>query len=254
MIDPRRGEEHRLACRAETRGSAGKEHLSQGFCLWRAAGLTRRDDLDAALFETRDEQPDLRRLAGPLSAFQSDEPPPARSAEPAVRLTAHLSFLDTYLRNRIVAYSSPASSARCGSEPTGDGISGCHRQVQRQRLAARNLEPPDFHSLRHRCDERAVIDDATTQFLTRAARHQDFHRTACEKRDLAAFAAINLGAADRLARDEDCFGLESPEPPLQDFAGFLAAFFSCLAAADHDDRAAARSARPSRQARNLNPR
>src|SRR5947209_17816876 len=66
----------------------------------------------------RDKPADLRRLAGALPALERDETAAADIAAAAVRRIAHLSFFDTYLRKRIVAYSRLASSARRGNEPT----------------------------------------------------------------------------------------------------------------------------------------
>ena len=73
MIRPRRREEDALALDAEADRLAGKEEIADALGRLGPAGLARHHHVRPALAQRLGEPADLRRLAGPLTAFECHE-------------------------------------------------------------------------------------------------------------------------------------------------------------------------------------
>ena len=122
MVDPRRREKQRFRFGTEALEGAGQQSLADQFGGRRAAGFAGADRIHAGAIETRDERLRLRRFSAALPALDGDEGAARTVASPA-RCDHERS---TYLRIRPPTYSSPASSARFGSDPTGTALAVCN--------------------------------------------------------------------------------------------------------------------------------
>ena len=113
MVVARGGKQQGFGFGAEQLAHAGQHDMADDFGAGRTAGFAGDDGADAGGVEPVGEQPDLRRLAGALTAFEGDE---ATARSGALGIDHRHSFA-TPARNRPTANSLAPSIARCVSEP-----------------------------------------------------------------------------------------------------------------------------------------
>ena len=152
------------------------------------------------------QQPGVGRLAGALAAFEGDE---TSAHQPTLRGLRRRAGRAAYsrsapARNRAITISVTASNARCEHAcPCAHALGGLQRHwsgpgCRRARPSASPIGWPLLDRRRH----RTGVDDARDQPLAAGLRHHDLDEAVGHQRHVALRAAIDLGAAERLAFGE----------------------------------------------------